>query len=810
MTTTEMNGIEWLNKNNILWFPIMLDCSKNAMKNGKPVILKNGIVKKSKKIMPFYYESRHKMPKMTDFKTLTKAEILKRQKLAEATDFIAIDTETINHIDYDFEGEQPEYITDLINKYPYFKSSTKSWGKHILIKKQENSKTQYDYEHGEILNGCWSFAPKNFIIYNAEANMDLNADQYPQLKDKKESTKTSSPRNVTEPTPPKSSKLVIKNEDILEKHLSLFIKNCYKKDRATDYTSWRNFIFCLYNTFKDYSKTEYFSHEFSKLANNYDADGVDNLLKQCKTSSLTSRSLYHWAKQDNLTEYSKIMKENELLRVDNFNEGQLSNLFYKLNSNNYIWSQEDLKYFSWNGLRWEQEQESLISNIQKGEFYDMIKTALFDSISPESEQFKEIGKSLKMLGKRNTAEAIMKSCRNDFKQKIEFDTKANLLGFENGCIDLKTLSFRKYEKSDFLTMSCGYDFREPTAEETEKLNKILNSIMPTDDIKNFMLQLYSTALYGKCLQNFIQLTGCGGNGKGIMQGVMKLVLGDYFHTGMASILTKDVTSGATPEFANMAKKRLVIFSEPDKSTRLNNATIKILSGGDSITGRLMRENKTEHANHLTMFLECNERPNLGTDIGESIRRRFIDVEFPFRFTTNEDEVDNIKVFLADTTLKDNLDGENDGVTIKYAMIRLLLDFIKDFKGDLFAPVMPESMRLRAEKHMEDSCEFQSWFFANYERDENAETPLTMIDLYTLFSYSEEYKALDKKEKKFYKKSKCCEIIETSAKTKKDFRERKDKKIDGKNRTFKKCLINWKPKTDDEEDDLEKTETENCF
>jgi hypothetical protein len=291
-----------------------------------------------------------------------------------------------------------------------------------------------------------------------------------------------------------------------------------------------------------------------------------------------------------------------------------------------------------------------------------------------------------------------------------------------------------------------------------------------------------------------------------MQGVMKLALGDYFYTGMASILTKDVTSGATPEFANLAKKRMVVFAEPDKSTRLNNATLKILTGGDAIVGRLMRQNKTEHANHLTLFLECNERPNLGTDINEAIIRRFVDVELPNKFTTKEHEWDYKTTYPADTNLKDNLDGQLDGLTIKFAMLRKLLDFIKNYKGDLFSPVMPESMRLRAEAHLLQSCVFMNWFLENYEYDESSNRPIKFADLYSCFSMSDDYKSLSSKEKSFYKRSKCLDIIKKEEKTKKSFRDLYQPKINGIQEKFRSCILNWKLRENDDDciicDDLD--------
>jgi hypothetical protein len=177
-----------------------------------------------------------------------------------------------------------------------------------------------------------------------------------------------------------------------------------------------------------------------------------------------------------------------------------------------------------------------------------------------------------------------------------------------------------------------------------------------------------------------------------------------------------------------------------------------------------------------------------------------------KFTTKEHEWDYKTTFPADTNLKDNLDGQLDGLTIKFAMLRKLLDFIKNYKGDLFSPVMPESMRLRAEAHLLQSCVFMNWFLENYEYDESSNRPIKFADLYSCFSMSDDYKSLSSKEKSFYKRSKCLDIIKKEEKTKKSFRDLYQPKINGIQEKFRSCILNWKLRENDDDciicDDLD--------
>jgi hypothetical protein len=304
-----MNGIEWLNQNDIAWFPIKLDIKKTSE------TFRNGECKMKKILRPFKYENQEKMPTTDDFKNLTNEQIKERQKLVNASSHIAIDTSKIHHVDYDTYGEVPQVIQNLIDNYPYFKSSTKSFGKHIFIKGDTECITYRKFKYGELLTGTWSFCSKDFVVYNHDKNMEYNIDLLlPKTKDQPKS-----PRNVTENEKPKSSKIVIKNEEIMEKHLDLFIEKCYSVERAFEYSTWLQMLFAIIGSIKCIDEVKYFAHKFSKLSNEkYDYNGVENLVNKTKYTRFTPRSLYYWAKEDNLVEYQKIMKEFPLLSVDNF------------------------------------------------------------------------------------------------------------------------------------------------------------------------------------------------------------------------------------------------------------------------------------------------------------------------------------------------------------------------------------------------------------------------------------------------------------------------------------------------------------
>ena len=124
MTTTSI--IEFCNQNNISWFPIYIDIKRHD---------DGSVEKKLESINHPAYEGR---PKQTDFVNLSLEQIQERQsilkyKVYSYVKHIAMDTSNIFHIDIDVP-EYDEGFDEIAKLTPYFKSTTKSYGKHILIK----------------------------------------------------------------------------------------------------------------------------------------------------------------------------------------------------------------------------------------------------------------------------------------------------------------------------------------------------------------------------------------------------------------------------------------------------------------------------------------------------------------------------------------------------------------------------------------------------------------------------------------------------------------------------------------------------
>ena len=159
--------------NDIEWFPVAIEVKTIK---GKPTKILCDIAHPSYKGVNNEGETIF-TPKPNDFGTLTKEQLAERQSILQNSIYsnvkhIAMDTRNIYHIDID-KPEYDELFDDIAELTPYFKSTTKSYGKHILIKSDTfiptSKRHQFKCEGVELLCGQWSYAPIDGEMFHDDA-----------------------------------------------------------------------------------------------------------------------------------------------------------------------------------------------------------------------------------------------------------------------------------------------------------------------------------------------------------------------------------------------------------------------------------------------------------------------------------------------------------------------------------------------------------------------------------------------------------------------------------------------------------------
>jgi len=355
--------------------------------------------------------------------------------------------------------------------------------------------------------------------------------------------------------------------------------------------------------------------------------------------------------------------------------------------------------------------------------------------------------------------------------------------------DLKQERFRDYIYDDYISKTTGYDWRDPTAEEINLIETLIKQIMPDDEERRLYLQILCSALEGRCLEKFIVFNGRGGNGKGMIDDLLLLALGEYGMIGNNALLFEINRTGGNPEKANMHKKRLVIFREPPERNKFENSIVKELTGGGTYCSRGLYETSTKKELHLTMVVECNKKPQFSEEPTTADKRRIIDVQFRTTYTHDDRTIDEKNhIYPANTYYKE---PEFQHAHV-FALLYILMNAHKVYKQCGYKWVLPEQVDDATKTYVEESCDVIVWFKDNYTFTGVRTDVCRIVDLYKDFLDSSIYTYLPKNSKKKYTHSYFRVYFENHDYFKKYFVER--------DANVRRYIHSWRKNINNEEDD----------
>lgn len=139
--------------------------------------------------------------------------------------------------------------------------------------------------------------------------------------------------------------------------------------------------------------------------------------------------------------------------------------------------------------------------------------------------------------------------------------------------------------------------------------------------------------------------GSGGNGKGVFLETAVKVLGGYATTAPAGFLMAKTHAAHETEIARLAGARMVLCSEVNDEDRFDEARVKLLTGGDTLTARFMQQDHFTFTPTHQLWAMGNHQPHVRAG-GRSFWRRLRLI--PFQHEVPADEViDGLQDILAD-------------------------------------------------------------------------------------------------------------------------------------------------------------------
>jgi len=226
----------------------------------------------------------------------------------------------------------------------------------------------------------------------------------------------------------------------------------------------------------------------------------------------------------------------------------------------------------------------------------------------------------------------------------DLDADAYLFNVSNGTLVLGpvakdgtvTIGIRPHHRLDLITHMSPVAY-DPDATAPRFL-KFLEQILPNPEIRLFLQILLGYCVTGDVSEQVMALLhGTGANGKSTVLKIVAAVFGDYAITlPIQTFLADERRSGgdATPDLARLPGTRLAMASEPERGSRLSEAVVKTITGGERVVARRLFEGQFEFDPSFKLILSANEKPRI-TGQDEGIWRRVILVPFDIFITRSE-------------------------------------------------------------------------------------------------------------------------------------------------------------------------------
>lgn len=331
------------------------------------------------------------------------------------------------------------------------------------------------------------------------------------------------------------------------------------------------------------------------------------------------------------------------------------------------------------------------------------------------------------------------------RSDVKFDDNRFLLGFPNGVFDFHKAytdgaecAFRDYEREDRITFCCGVPYKTEANCQSEitEMTQLCRQIWTRPEIYQFCLRIFATCLIGIQPERFFVLNGSGGNGKGVILGFLAALLSNNEATGYAysslpssSFVDALKANGAAPEINHMNKKRAVWAEEPESGKKLNNDTVKAMTGGGNISARKLYSNKNTVELHATVMMLCNKRPLLKASPTNGDERRYVDVLFESEFTHLPSRVNVSKnIYKQDTKFKDPVFVQKNCIGLFHLLLPELFNIMENNCDWNLTYCVPEIVQKRSDAYLSNCYAALNLFMDNYERtgDEGHSNTLRQI------------------------------------------------------------------------------------
>jgi putative DNA primase/helicase len=312
---------------------------------------------------------------------------------------------------------------------------------------------------------------------------------------------------------------------------------------------------------------------------------------------------------------------------------------------------EDLRYtaargwFAWDGRRWAADEKGLRVQALAKETAKSIFGEIEDAKDKDA-----IYRHARRSQSKASIDAMVWLARSEpgLPAAItEFDSNGWILNVANGTIDLRTGALLPHSREDLISNIVEIAF-DPAA-EFEQWDAFLWRVTDrNDELYAYLRRFVGYLLVGDMSDQSLHfLYGLGANGKSVFCEVLMRLLGEYAVAVSPDLIMLKRHGGIPNDVARLRGVRAALMNETSQGSRFDEAKLKDLTGGDTLTARFLHQEFFDFRPTHRIVIRGNHKPAInGTDEGIWRRLRLV----PFTVTIPEDERDHQLISKLDAEL----------------------------------------------------------------------------------------------------------------------------------------------------------------
>ena len=266
------------------------------------------------------------------------------------------------------------------------------------------------------------------------------------------------------------------------------------------------------------------------------------------------------------------------------------------------------KWSVWTGQRWRRDDTLEVPDMTRGICRESSATCSDEKLAIK----------VASSGGVYAVERLARADRRHAMRVEDWDSDPLLFNTPTGTVDLRTGELKPHKRADHITKIT----RVAPGGDCPRWVEFLNRITSGDPgLQEFLHRIVGYCLTGVTLEHAIFfLYGTGANGKSVFLSVISHILNDYATVAAMDTFMATNSDRHPTDVAQLNGARLVTASKTEDGRRWDESKLKLLTGGDEISARFMRQDFFRFKPQFKLVVAGNHKPSI-RNVDEAMRRR---------------------------------------------------------------------------------------------------------------------------------------------------------------------------------------------